>query len=265
MLRQLFGKSVLNYSRRLSNLIMAKREEIACRLAEQDLPNVYPRLQRYLELQIADNGANHFYSRYKLWELAELLREHRPQLIVEFGSGSTTAAFAEYLEENPTARVVSVDEYPPYHDQVFARLERAGFRPNERLIKCPCPKLIEVKAGKDVTRYEPNYLAHFAGQTPDLAYVDGPTTNHPEKPQANLPCVDAIFLCEQSLLPRLIAYDYRIPSVRAFLKSNFRYSYDAQLHYSAKPAQEEPWVVEKYRHHSLLRLNNSRGMPSKST
>lgn len=261
MLRELFGNRALTYTRRLSNLIMAKRYDEASRTAVNDLKAHYPRLQRYLELQIAEQGANHTFSSYKLWELAGLLAEHQPRLIVEFGSGSTTAAFADYLEQNPAARVISVDEYPPYQDDVFARLARAGLPANERLIKCPCPKLIEVKAGVDITRYEPKYVEHFAGQTPDLIYVDGPTTNHPDKPGAVLPCVDAVYLCEQGLFPRFVAYDYRIDSVRAFLKSPYRHYYDAQLHYTVTTPEEEPWVVEETRHHTLLSFTNRRRLP----
>jgi hypothetical protein len=264
MLRQLFGNSALAYSRRLSNLIMAKRYEIASREAERDLRLLHPRLHRYLELQIAEQGANHFFSSYKLWELACLLEELKPELVVEFGSGSTTAAFAEYAECHTNCRVISVDEHSPYQDEVFARLERAGFGLNGNIIKCPCPKIVEIRNGIDVTRYEPKYLEHFSGSAPDLAYVDGPTTNHPEKHKANMPCIDVLFMCDQSIFPRYVAYDFRIPSVRALLESPYRLEYQAQLHHSVKTAQEEPWAVAPARHHSQFRLINTQELARES-
>src|SRR5688500_10629261 len=150
MLRQLLGNRTLKYCRRLSNLIMAQRYDLACKNADRDLQEFYPRLRRYLELQIAEKGANHDYSSYKLWELAGILKQHKHNLIVEFGSGSTTAAFAEYAELNADCTVISVDEYEPYHQQVFDRLQVAGFRPNARVHQCFCPKLIETKNGQDI-------------------------------------------------------------------------------------------------------------------
>jgi hypothetical protein len=255
MLRKLFGKATLKYCRRLSNLIMAKRYDQACLRADQDIRKFCPRSSKYLELQIAEGGAYHKFASYKLWELSLILRKHKPNLIVELGSGSTTAAFAEYAELNTDCTVISVDEYKPYHQAVFDRLQKSGFAPNNRVHQCYCPKIVETRNGVEATRYEPRYTELFMDTVPDLVYVDGPTTNHPDKPGIALPCIDVIYLCESGILPRSIVYDYRLASVRALLATGYCHQYDAYLHHSTMLPEQEPWVVGPVRHHSQLFYN----------
>ena len=54
-------------------------------------------------------GLRHQFQFYKLWNLRQLLQKHRPQRILEFGSGSSTMVFGDYVRRNNGA-ILSIDE-----------------------------------------------------------------------------------------------------------------------------------------------------------
>ena len=50
------------------------------------------------------------YQSYKLYSLVQLLNSYKPKKILELGSGTTTAVFADYVKSNDGVSLVSVDE-----------------------------------------------------------------------------------------------------------------------------------------------------------
>jgi len=54
-------------------------------------------------------GLRHQFQSYKLWNLRQLLHKQRPQRILEFGSGSSTMVFTDYVRRNNGA-ILSIDE-----------------------------------------------------------------------------------------------------------------------------------------------------------
>ena len=69
----------------------------------------YADVDRYLSKFRASGGLKNFYGEYKLWNLHQLLLRFKPKHILEFGSGSSTMVFCEYLRKN-NGSLLSIDE-----------------------------------------------------------------------------------------------------------------------------------------------------------
>jgi predicted O-methyltransferase YrrM len=104
--------------------------------------------------------------------LFHLVRRHRPKLIVELGSGSSTVLFAAALRANGTGRVISV-EHDPLHARHTARLlEQAGLSERVELVLAP---LVELELNN--RRFQWYDLAprlRTLIEKIDLVFVDGP-------------------------------------------------------------------------------------------
>lgn len=74
-------------------------------------------------------GLKHDYQAYKLYCLHKLLEEYKPHRIIEFGSGSSTLSFGNYVRENG-AGLLSIDE-----DEKWASNTRklVGIEPGEQI------------------------------------------------------------------------------------------------------------------------------------
>ncbi len=64
-------------------------------------------LRQYRE----EGGLSHQFQGYKLWSLERLLQRRKPRTILELGTGSSTAIFAKYVDDDfANRRLTSVDE-----------------------------------------------------------------------------------------------------------------------------------------------------------
>ena len=57
----------------------------------------------------ATGGLKFEHQAYKLWSLYKLLQEHQPSSILEFGSGSSSLIFSDYVKKNKCT-FLSIDE-----------------------------------------------------------------------------------------------------------------------------------------------------------
>ncbi len=104
--------------------------------------------------------------------LFHLVRRHRPKLILELGSGSSTVLFAAALRANGAGRVISVE-----HDAAHARhtaqlLEQAGLSDRVELTLAP---LVALQiAERTFQWYDLAPRLNSLAEKIDLVFVDGP-------------------------------------------------------------------------------------------
>lgn len=104
--------------------------------------------------------------------LFHLVRRHRPKLLLELGSGSSTVLFAAALRANGAGRVISVE-----HDAAHARhtkelLEQAGLSDRVELLDAP---LVEIEVnGRKFQWYDLGRRLETLGEKIDFLFVDGP-------------------------------------------------------------------------------------------
>ncbi|NED94082.1 class I SAM-dependent methyltransferase [Phytoactinopolyspora alkaliphila] len=135
-----------------------------------------------------------------LLNLYALVQRHRPKVVLELGSGTSTVWLGHALANNGEGRLVSVDHEREYAEQSAAMvgLHRDEIAPTE-VRHAP---LVDVTVtGQDFRWYDPHLLADVQGI--DLLIVDGP----PERtgPHARYPAVPV--LREQLAVGALVILD----------------------------------------------------------
>jgi len=107
--------------------------------------------------------------------LGELLREisaHRPQLVVELGSGLSTLLIAAALRANGAGRLVSIDAESDYARQTRLLLERHALQDR---VEVRVAELKELEfEGQRRPWYDPQVLQDLTGI--ELLLIDGPPT-----------------------------------------------------------------------------------------
>ena len=83
--------------------------EYAHRLHRWKHKKEYTDIDQYLSKFRFSGGLKNFYGGYKLWNLHQLLLSFKPKRILEFGSGSSTMVFCEYLRKH-NGSLLSIDE-----------------------------------------------------------------------------------------------------------------------------------------------------------
>lgn len=129
----------------------------------------YARIDAILKEFRTAGGLKHDYQAYKLFSLWQLLLAERPQRLLEFGSGTSTALFADYIR-GFDGELWSVDESPEW----LANSRRlAAIEDGDR-------RFVLRHAEKRITRRndvptEIGYDIDLGDQTFDLVLVDGPS------------------------------------------------------------------------------------------
>ena len=128
----------------------------------------YVAINQYLEKYRSSGGLKNPYGEYKLWNLDQLLARFRPKHILEFGSGSSTLVFSEYLRRN-NGRLLSIDE----EEKWAANTRRLiGIKPEDCIeIKYFKKILISDKHPREI-KYEVDIKDDY-----DFVFIDGPSLN----------------------------------------------------------------------------------------
>jgi predicted O-methyltransferase YrrM len=104
--------------------------------------------------------------------LYHLIRRHRPKLVMELGSGSSTFLFAAAVRANGSGRVLSVEHDDEHASQTRRFLEQAELSEWVQLVRAP---LIEQSLGDRVFLwYDLAGLLASMNEKIDLLFVDGP-------------------------------------------------------------------------------------------
>lgn len=96
-------KRFLGRKKREQSIMNAHEKHFETYKSEYDILNKY--VQKFRN----SGGLKHQYQVYKLWCLQKLLETHKPNSILELGSGSSTFVFASYAKKH-NASLLSVDE-----------------------------------------------------------------------------------------------------------------------------------------------------------
>jgi predicted O-methyltransferase YrrM len=104
--------------------------------------------------------------------LFQLVRRHRPKLVMELGSGSSTLLFAAALRANGSGRLISV-EHDDHHARVTAQLlQQAELSGWVQQVKAP---LTERTVGdRSFSWYALDPLLRTLSEKIDFLFVDGP-------------------------------------------------------------------------------------------
>lgn len=106
-----------------------------------------------------------------LLNIYTLVQRHRPEIVVELGSGTSTVWVAHALAANRRGRIVSLE-----HSEAFAEQTRATFRYHEGVlprVEIRHAQLKHVRIGDEEYRwYNPDCILDLSGI--DLLIVDGP-------------------------------------------------------------------------------------------
>lgn len=106
--------------------------------------------------------------------LVQLLREHRPSTVVEFGSGTSTLLIAGILAEleTPSSTLISCEQDPAWAEKMRAMLTEAGLQDIAHVLDLPLtPATVEQPSGFAMTG-EAEIL--LRAHPPQFVLVDGP-------------------------------------------------------------------------------------------
>jgi len=96
--------------RRGSKFLVRRRMNDAHAKHRAANPSAYDELDHIIADYRANGGLEHPRQHYKLFCLQELLEKRKPKAILELGSGTTTAVFANYVRSHPDATLTVIDE-----------------------------------------------------------------------------------------------------------------------------------------------------------
>lgn len=103
--------------------------------------------------------------------LVELLVTHRPRMVFECGSGSSTVLVAETLRHLGQGRVLSVDHLEQWADETRRMLDQRDLGRIATVLALPLTR--QVAEGREIAWYGEGYKSHLDAPI-DLLIVDGP-------------------------------------------------------------------------------------------
>lgn len=126
----------------------------------------YVAISQYLDKFRSSGGLKNPYGEYKLWSLNQLLAHLQPKNILEFGSGSSTLVFSEYLRRNE-GRLLSIDE----EEKWAANTRRlAGIKPDDCIEIKNFKKIHSSDTHPREIKYEVSINNEY-----DFVFIDGPS------------------------------------------------------------------------------------------
>jgi hypothetical protein len=160
-------KTAKKISKRIKNLTRELSLEYTHRVHRWEHKKEYTDIDQYLSKFRSSGGLKNFYGGYKLWNLHQLLLRFKPKRILEFGSGSSTMVFCEYLRKHNDGSLLSIDE-----EEKWALNTR-------RLVAPKTTESIEIITSKKICRSEtvPREIRYEQSLQDeyDFVFVDGPS------------------------------------------------------------------------------------------
>lgn len=100
--------------------------------------------------------------------------EHKPKVILEFGSGASTFIFSEAIKKNGFGKVISVDHTEKYSRECFESLDKVGLSSNVEFIIAPLTEWAGHHLDNENQSYWYNSLEINIQDSIDLVFIDGP-------------------------------------------------------------------------------------------
>lgn len=95
---------------KMSNMAFVARVCVAHGFSRYSNSSNYQIIDSYVRKYRMMGGLKSLYQHYKLFCLSRLLKDEKPGSIIEFGTGSSTIVFADYVRNNPGTHLTCVDE-----------------------------------------------------------------------------------------------------------------------------------------------------------
>jgi len=165
----------------------------------------------------ATGGLKFEHQQYKLWSLYKLIQQHQPQSILEFGSGSSSLVFSDYIRSHENTAFLSIDE-----DEKWASN-------TSNLIGITKDDAIEIKQAHKIvypnfSTPEIKYEITIAGAY-DFVLIDGPSLNVREVKLKD--AVNSNFR-DLNKLPKVILVDVR-QATAEYIAKTYSDTYDFTL------------------------------------
>lgn len=148
--------------------VQAKELQLVHALHRASRRDLYRRIDDIIRKFHDHGGLKYVYQHYALAALHELLEHHRPRRILELGSGTSTAIFADYVRETE-AQLVSVDESSKWLDISRRLADIPKDDPRFRLIRADRTVLWDCGYAVEIS-----YSCELEGDF-DFIFVDGPS------------------------------------------------------------------------------------------
>jgi len=164
----------------------------------------------------ATGGLKFEHQAYKLWCLFKLLQKHQPNSIIEFGSGSSSLIFSDYVRKND-CKFLSIDE-----DEKWAlnTTKLIGIKESDNIEIKQADKVVYPNLSTIEIKYDTPITGNY-----DLALIDGPSLH-----VANTKLKEAINSNFRNLseLPKVILVDVR-KATAEYIAKNYSDIYDYKL------------------------------------
>ncbi len=185
-------------------------------------PGDYEIIGKILSTYRADGGLNHDFQAYKLFELRQLLGRIKPRNILELGSGSSTAVFADYVRcSTEPCFVCSVDDNEDWLDQA-KNMAWGDTDPSGKAEFIYAPRAVNEQSVPPQSRYDIDLNSNY-----DFVFIDGPPMRVGTKKNKSMVNSNVFDLLESNP-PKTIIVDIRRPTVAA-LRAHCSGDYDVTV------------------------------------
>jgi len=217
-----FIERLQNYRTRLHRYRYQHAIDMAHKYSVDKNPDDYKTIRKIIDAYRSGGGLSHNFQEYKLFQLRKLLQRIKPRMILELGSGSSTAIFAEYvrLSQDPCF-VCSIDDNESWLTQA-KEIAWDGRNLDGLSEFIYAPRVVNENLIPPESRYdivlEPKY---------DFVFIDGPPMRAGNK-KNKLMINSNIFDLINGYAPKTVIVDIRRPTVEEIQR---RYSeiYEIQL------------------------------------
>lgn len=144
---------------------------------------------------------------YKLWFLRNLLEKHKPQNILEFGSGSSSVIIKDYAKRNGV-RFTSVDESEDWAAQARRYICEPG---NDSISVITRAKVYDLSQDPPSIKYEGGFEGNY-----DFVFIDGPSLTSADGEKIRTAANKDVFDLQH--LPKVIVVDGRESTARLIHK-----------------------------------------------
>jgi len=193
-----------------SNMAFVARRCVAHGFSRYSNSGDYQIIDSYVRKYRTLGGLKHCYQHYKLFCLGRLLKDEKPGSIIEFGTGSSTIVFADYVRNNPGTHLTCVDESEQWLEN---SREIAGISDSDdRFRMIAADRLFLNDDGLKQIKYDVDFEEEF-----DCVFIDGPDlrvdgVKHKDAINSN------VFDITKRRLPRIIIVDIRRATVEDIQK-----------------------------------------------
>lgn len=194
----------------LSGLSYRFRKWLISRVHERDRSNNgndYVFIDEVINRFRTAGGLKHDFQGYKLRQLIHVLEVYRPRSVLELGSGSSTAIFANYIRRTSNGRLVSVDESRQWLNNArnLAEVDAA----DGRFVWMEAKTKICDRLGVPSIEYDVALNESF-----DLVFIDGPSLRIDNAKRKDAMNGNVLDLLEEHP-PKVIVVDGRYTTVKA--------------------------------------------------